>query len=67
MAVDPAASTPGSGIFSVSQPRLASGPLTLKFMLVIALLGMPVVVGYTIWMYWLFKGKVDISHEGAHY
>ena len=30
-------------------------------------LGMPLVVGYTIWMYWAFKGKVDVSHEGAHY
>ena len=69
----------GAGLFPTMVPALgnpelsltlsnaASGELTLKAMLVVALLGMPVVVGYTIWMYWAFKGKVDVSHEGAHY
>ena len=35
----------------------SSSPLTLKVMLIIALVGMPVVVGYTIYSYRIFKGK----------
>jgi cytochrome d ubiquinol oxidase subunit II len=31
---------------------------TLSVMLVIALLGMPVVIGYTIFIHRIFKGKV---------
>jgi cytochrome d ubiquinol oxidase subunit II len=69
----------GAGLFPKMVPALnnpelsltlsnaASGALTLKAMLIIALLGMPVVLGYTIWVYWAFKGKVDLSQEGAHY
>ena len=57
----------GNPELSLTLSNTASGELTLKAMLVIALLGMPVVVGYTIWMYWAFKGKVDVRHEGAHY
>ena len=57
----------GNPELSLTVANAASGELTLKVMLVIALLGMPVVVGYTIWMYWAFKGKVDVSREGAHY
>jgi cytochrome d ubiquinol oxidase subunit II len=52
---------------SLTLSNAASGPMTLKVMLAIALLGMPLVVGYTIWMYWAFKGKVDVGHEGSHY
>jgi cytochrome bd-type quinol oxidase subunit 2 len=36
-------------------------------MLVIALFGIPLVIGYTGWVYWAFKGKVDVSQESAHY
>jgi len=25
------------------------------------------VIGYTAWVYWMFKGKVDVSQESAHY
>lgn len=57
----------GDPALSLTLANAASGEMTLKAMLVIALLGMPLVVGYTIWMYWSFKGKVDVSHEGAHY
>jgi cytochrome d ubiquinol oxidase subunit II len=57
----------GNPELSLTLGNAASGELTLKAMLIIALLGMPVVVGYTIWMYWAFKGKVDVAHEGSHY
>ena len=69
----------GSGLFPRLVPALdapelsltlanaSSGDLTLKTMFVIALLGMPLVIGYTLWVYWAFKGKVDLSHESSHY
>jgi len=36
----------------------SSTELTLKVMLIIALIGMPLVIGYTIYVYRIFKGKV---------
>jgi cytochrome d ubiquinol oxidase subunit II len=30
-------------------------------MLVIALIGMPMVIAYTVSIYWIFRGKVKIS------
>jgi len=37
----------------------SSGALTLKVMFVIALIGLPVVIGYTIYVYRVFKGKME--------
>jgi cytochrome d ubiquinol oxidase subunit II len=39
----------------------SSTQLTLTVMLIIALIGMPIVVGYTIYVYRVFKGKVKLS------
>ena len=39
----------------------ASSPGTLKTMLVIAGIGVPVVIAYTICIYWIFRGKVKID------
>jgi cytochrome bd ubiquinol oxidase subunit II len=39
----------------------ASSPKTLKIMLVIALIGMPLVIGYTISVYRVFRGKVKLD------
>ena len=39
----------------------SSTPLTLKSMLVIALVGMPIVIAYTIFIYRVFKGKVELT------
>jgi cytochrome d ubiquinol oxidase subunit II len=36
----------------------SSSELTLKVMLIIAVIGMPLVIGYTIYLYRVFKGKV---------
>lgn len=38
----------------------SSSELTLKVMLIIALIGMPIVIGYTIYLYKVFKGKVPV-------
>ncbi len=41
-----------------------SSPLTLKVMLIIAILGVPLVLSYTIIIYWIFRGKVKLdSHS----
>jgi cytochrome d ubiquinol oxidase subunit II len=39
----------------------SSSELTLKVMLIIALVGMPIVIGYTIYLYKIFKGKIQIE------
>lgn len=39
----------------------ASSPKTLRIMLIIALLGMPMVVAYTVAIYWIFRGKVKLD------
>jgi cytochrome d ubiquinol oxidase subunit II len=39
----------------------ASSPKTLKIMLVMALIGMPLVLAYTISIYWIFRGKVRLE------
>jgi cytochrome d ubiquinol oxidase subunit II len=43
---------------SLTVANASSSPLTLKVMLIIALVGMPLVVGYTVFAYRVFKGKV---------
>jgi cytochrome d ubiquinol oxidase subunit II len=42
---------------SLTAVNASSSPLTLKVMLIIALAGMPLVAGYTLYVYRLFKGK----------
>lgn len=42
----------------------SSSELTLKVMLIIALVGMPIVIGYTIYFYKVFKGKILIETSG---
>jgi cytochrome d ubiquinol oxidase subunit II len=49
---------------SLTIANASSSPLTLKVMLIIALAGMPVVVGYTIFAYRVFKGKVRPGPDG---
>jgi cytochrome d ubiquinol oxidase subunit II len=43
---------------AITAMNAASGPMTLRVMLIIAGLGMPVVILYTIFVYRIFKGKV---------
>jgi cytochrome d ubiquinol oxidase subunit II len=39
----------------------ASSPKTLGIMLIIACIGMPLVIAYTISIYWIFRGKVKMD------
>jgi cytochrome bd ubiquinol oxidase subunit II len=50
---------------SITIHNASSGFLTLKLMSVIALVGMPVVIGYTIYVYRIFKGKTGT--DSGHY
>ncbi|NPV92915.1 MAG: cytochrome d ubiquinol oxidase subunit II [Firmicutes bacterium] len=49
---------------SLSIYNASSSPLTLKTMLIIALLGMPIVLFYTVFVYRVFRGKVDSGPAG---
>ena len=42
----------------------SSTPRTLTVMLIIALIGMPLVIAYTAWVYRVFAGKVILEDEG---
>ena len=47
----------------------SSSPLTLKIMLIVALIFVPIVLIYQIWTYVLFKGKIteeDLTYEDAY-
>jgi len=43
---------------SITIWNASSSPLTLKIMLIIALAGMPVVIAYSAYVYYIFKGKI---------
>ena len=45
----------------------SSSDLTLKVMLVIALIGVPIVLAYTVLVHWVFSGKVEAEAEGEGY
>lgn len=47
--------------FSLNIYNAASSPKTLKIMLIIALIGMPMVLAYTTSIYYIFRGKVKID------
>jgi cytochrome d ubiquinol oxidase subunit II len=52
--------------FSLTAHNASSSPLTLKIMLVVALIFVPIVLAYQIWAYNLFRGKVteeDLAYE----
>ena len=42
----------------------ASSPKTLRFMLIIAAIGLPFVLTYTAIVYWTFRGKVRLGEHG---
>lgn len=49
--------------YSLTIYNAASTPRTLETMLIIALVGMPLVIGYTIVIYRIFKGKVVLDEH----
>jgi cytochrome bd ubiquinol oxidase subunit II len=55
--------------FSLTAHNASSSPLTLKIMLIVVMFFIPIVIGYQIWAYNLFKGKVtkeDLAYEEAY-
>jgi cytochrome bd ubiquinol oxidase subunit II len=50
-------------VYSLTAYNASSSPTTLWTMLVIALIGMPLVIAYTVFIYRAFKGKVSITPE----
>ncbi|MBP1649156.1 MAG: Cytochrome bd-I oxidase subunit [Bacteroidetes bacterium] len=49
--------------YSLTIRNASSTPATLTVMLIIALIGMPLVIGYTIFIYRVFKGKVALNES----
>ena len=49
---------------SLTVDNAHSSDLALTVMLAVALLGMPIVLGYTSYIYWKFKGKVRMDEVG---
>ncbi|MBL7190450.1 cytochrome d ubiquinol oxidase subunit II [bacterium] len=49
--------------YSLTIYNASSTPRTLTVMLIIALIGMPIVIGYSVFIYKVFKGKVEIAEE----
>ena len=47
--------------YSLTIYNAASSSKTLHIMLIIALIGMPFVLAYTVSIYWIFRGKVKLS------
>jgi len=41
----------------------SSSPLTLQTMLVIAIVGVPIVIAYSAFIHYVFRGKVEITEE----
>jgi len=54
----PASNDPSHGLTIMNA---ASSPTTLGIMLLIAALGMPCVIAYTVVIYWTFRGKVQLD------
>lgn len=52
--------------FSRTIHNSASSPLTLKIMLVVALIFVPLAIIYQAWAYKVFSGKVGGEHSGYH-
>ncbi len=50
----------GNAAFNITIYNASSGRLTLSVMLGIALVGMPLVIGYTIYVYRMFRGKIEV-------
>jgi cytochrome d ubiquinol oxidase subunit II len=49
---------------SLTIMNASSSELTLKVMFILALLGMPLVLAYTAWVYYIFRGKVGAEAPG---
>jgi len=55
--------------YSLTAHNASSSPLTLKIMLAVVIIFVPVIIGYQVWAYHLFSGKVtraDLAHEESY-
>lgn len=55
--------------YSLSAFNASSSPLTLKIMLIVVIIFLPIVLAYQIWAYNMFKGKLsedDLDLDGAY-
>lgn len=55
--------------YSLTAHNASSSPLTLKIMLIVVAVFIPVVIGYQIWAYNMFKDKItedDLAYEEAY-
>jgi cytochrome d ubiquinol oxidase subunit II len=55
--------------FTLTAHNASSSPLTLKIMLIVVLLFIPVVIAYQVWAYKLFSGKIgaeDLDYEESY-
>jgi cytochrome d ubiquinol oxidase subunit II len=50
-----------SSAYSLTVGNSMSSPQTLTVMLIMAAVGMPLVIAYTVGVYWLFRGKVQLG------
>jgi cytochrome d ubiquinol oxidase subunit II len=50
--------------YNLTIARAASSDQTLGIMTIFAALGLPFVLGYTLSVYWVFRGKVQIGKSG---
>jgi len=57
---------PGVQSASLTVQAAAAPPLTLKFMLVMTAILLPVILVYTSYSYWIFRGKTDNSTYEMH-
>jgi cytochrome d ubiquinol oxidase subunit II len=54
-----------SPAFDLTVAEAASGPYTLGILSVVALVFLPLVVGYQAWSYWVFRRRVRPEHVGG--
>jgi cytochrome d ubiquinol oxidase subunit II len=52
-----------NGDFSMAINEISASEYSLKAMLIVALVGMPIVIGYTFYIYRIFKGKVVLDED----
>lgn len=53
--------------YSLTIYNTASGAYTLQIMAWIALIFVPIVIGYQIWAYWVFRKRLSEKREDLHY
>lgn len=51
-----------AGGASLTVTNASSSPMTLKLMTVAALVFTPLVLGYTVWTYWVFRRRIGTQH-----